>query len=109
MEGTMNTTDEIIVAIEASGIDATVVAAYAHEFGYTLDIPLVRQVEDQYLGSGTSLAEWAAEFGESVGLLDGLPEDLRYYFDYEAWARDGFMSGDLMSVEVGGRMHVFHT
>lgn len=38
---------------------------------------------------------------EDSGALDGLPENLRYYFDYEAYARNLKINGDLIECSRG--------
>ncbi|HGS4228948.1 TPA: antirestriction protein ArdA, partial [Klebsiella pneumoniae] len=40
-----------------------------------------------------SEADFAYGFVEDHGLLNEVPESLRVYFDYEAYARDLFSSG----------------
>ena len=46
--------------------------------------------------------QYAAEYIEDSGLLDDMPENLRYYFDVEAFARDMLLSGDICEVEIMG-------
>jgi hypothetical protein len=36
-----------------------------------------------------------------------VPESLRYYIDFKAWARDADLSGDIYSLRVDGEEHVF--
>lgn len=62
---------------------------------------------DNYAGSADSLEDWAAELLDGTGELESLPERLRGYFDYEAYARDIEMSGDIFTIEVDGTVHVF--
>jgi antirestriction protein len=40
---------------------------------------------------------------EDCGLLDEVPENLRYYFDYEAFARDLELNGDVSGFQFAGR------
>ncbi len=44
--------------------------------------------------------QYAAEYIEDSGLLDDMPENLRYYFDVESFARDMLLSGDINEVEI---------
>jgi antirestriction protein len=62
---------------------------------------------ENYAGSADSLEDWAAELLDGTGELESLPEHLRGYFDYEAYARDIELSGDIFTVEVDGTVHVF--
>jgi antirestriction protein len=59
--------------------------------------------QEAYQGEFDSLADWAEEFMESTGGLEAIPENLRYYFDYEAYGRDAQLGGDIYML---GR-HVF--
>jgi len=42
----------------------------------------------------TSMREVAEEYAKEVGLLDSIPEHLRYYFDFEAFGRDMSFEGE---------------
>jgi antirestriction protein len=57
--------------------------------------------QDAFQGKYQSEADWSAEHFESTGLLQSIPESLRSYIDYEAYARDERLNGDVMFVEVG--------
>lgn len=46
--------------------------------------------------------DYAHEYIEDTGMLDTLPEQLRYYFDYEAFARDMSLNGDVTECEYNG-------
>lgn len=46
--------------------------------------------EDRYRGYYDSEEAFAEELLEETGELSSIPENLRYYFDYEAYARDLF-------------------
>jgi len=47
---------------------------------------------------------------DSIGLLHGIPEDLRYYFDYGKCYRDGCLGGDIYPLTTSdGMVHVFHS
>ncbi|ECF6834911.1 hypothetical protein JJ33_24715 [Salmonella enterica subsp. enterica] len=49
--------------------------------------------DDAYRGEAESEEAWAQEMVEDNGLLNEVPEPLRSYFDFEAYARDLFSSG----------------
>ena len=50
--------------------------------------------------------EYAESYVEDCGLLDEMPENLRYYFDCEAFARDMLLSGDIYEVEIMNSTYV---
>jgi len=63
------------------------------------DIP--DQIDDVHLFEGTAV-EYAEAYLDDTGLLETIPENLRYYFDTEAFARDLVFSGDVVEVEIEG-------
>jgi len=57
---------------------------------------------DHYVGeSDNGPADWAEDWLEETGGLEGMPENLRPYFDFEAYARDCSM-GDIEFVDSEG-------
>ena len=54
--------------------------------------------DDAYQGEAQSEEGYAYEYAHEHDLLSSVPENLRCYFDYEAYARDLF-SGDLVFVD----------
>lgn len=66
-----------------------------------------RMHEEDYQGAWRSLADWAESFMEDTGGLDGMPENLRCYFDYKAFGRDAELGGDVVTFRVDGDLHVF--
>jgi len=67
----------------------------------------IELLESCYQGEWDSLEAWAEDYLEQTGQLAALPSQLRMYFDYAAFGRDCEMNGDLFTVDVGGRTHVF--
>ncbi|ELY6169644.1 antirestriction protein ArdA [Cronobacter sakazakii] len=49
--------------------------------------------DDAYRGEAESEEDFAQQHVEDCGLLSEVPDTLRSYFDYEAYARDLFSSG----------------
>ncbi|OVZ88312.1 antirestriction protein [Yersinia kristensenii] len=49
--------------------------------------------QDAYRGESSCEEDYAREFVENCGLLNDVPEFLRDYFDFEAYARDLFSCG----------------
>jgi len=63
------------------------------------------RVRDAYCGQYESALDYAYEFVNSTGMLHDVPESLRMYFNYEAFARDLFIK----NVSMGIDGHVFHS
>lgn len=64
-------------------------------------------IGESYQGTFDSPAAWAEQFLEDTGSLSQVPEHLRGYFDFEAYARDAELSGDIFVIEVDHQHHVF--
>ena len=52
-----------------------------------LDIPFDK-IDEAYAGTASSDVEFAEELADAIGLLDEVPDNLKMYFDMEAFARD---------------------
>lgn len=48
--------------------------------------------DEAYFGEWLTEQEFAENLVDECGLLADMPENLRYYFDYEAFARDLFIN-----------------
>lgn len=51
--------------------------------------------------------EVAEEYAEQVGLLESVPEELRYYFDFEAYGRDMEIEGNFVFTDSGNCIQIF--
>ncbi len=60
--------------------------------------------QDAMVYPGT-LKDYAEQYIDDTGALDGLPENLRYYFDYDAFARDLQLGGDMSEFEFDGETY----
>jgi antirestriction protein len=63
--------------------------------------------EDSYEGEFDSKVDWGDNYAVNTGMLDGIPMDLRYYFDMEKWVRDCELNGDISFVEYEGTLYAF--
>ena len=52
--------------------------------------------QDRYRGEYDSWEDFAEQLVDELGYLDEIPEHLRYYLDYEKYARDIRFSGDVV-------------
>ncbi|MBN2526971.1 MAG: antirestriction protein ArdA [Deltaproteobacteria bacterium] len=64
-------------------------------------------LQDEYAGEGDSLADWAESFLEETGGLENVPQNLRSYIDFDSYGNDMDISGDIFTLEVNGKTHVF--
>ena len=62
---------------------------------------------ESYSGTHDSPEAWAMEFWEETGMLDQVPEFAQGYIDYEQFARDARLGGDMVFVEKGRRVRAF--
>lgn len=91
---------------ESIDTDNATKAIYAAEhLGYSSIKEIISTLEDIYLFEGSAL-EYATQFIEDTGLANQLPENLQRYFDYEAYARDMVMGGDITEIEINGSNYV---
>lgn len=66
------------------------------------------EFEGAYLGEWESLEDYAAEFLDDCGALNGMEDGLRPYFDLSAYARDLRLGGDVWTADAeGGGVYVF--
>ena len=63
------------------------------------------KLDDITLFEGTAI-EYAEQYLEETGILNEIPQHLRYYFDTEAYARDLFAGGDITEVTIMGKDYV---
>ena len=74
-----------------SSIDDGVKEAYM----YLFDEWDEDKCNERYRGEFDSWTKMAEEFVDETGMLEGIPENLRYYFDYEAYGCDMRLGGDM--------------
>lgn len=75
---------------------------------YYCDLDEAKQaLEERYQGKYDSLEQWAEEFLHDTGDFAKIPENLRFYFDYEKYARDCDMGGDITTIDTDDGVAVF--
>ena len=84
--------------------EALVKAVYLLERGYGEE-QIFSHFDNVELYEG-SPKDYAEDFIADTRMLDGLPENLRYYFDVEAFARDMLLGGDISEVEIMGKRYI---
>jgi antirestriction protein len=91
--------------LELDEDDRELLAVYQDNIDSDGDIDTAR---DTFWGRFNSEEDWAANFLEDTGQLQEVPENLRNYIDFEAYARDARLGGDVAFVRHDGDVWVFH-
>jgi antirestriction protein len=69
----------------------------------------VDSFRDDYQGCYDDLADYAAQWTEETGGLEGCPEHLKNYIDFESMGRDFQLGGDIWVHDAGyKKLHVFN-
>ena len=67
----------------------------------------LEEFEERYQGEYDSVEDYAQQFLEDTGAIASIPENLRYYFDYEKYANDLEISGDINAEYIDDKCHIF--
>ncbi|MGJ9705150.1 antirestriction protein ArdA [Actinotignum sp. GS-2025b] len=73
----------------------------------THGLPSASEFEDSYRGEWDSFEDFAWDYVENSGLLEGVPEEVARYFDIDAYQRDLRFDYTLMDVVGGSGVYVF--
>lgn len=69
---------------------------------------LADDFQEAYRGQHDTLEAYAADYIEQTGMLDNVNETIKNYFDYESFARDLKLGGDVWTErDSDGNLHVF--
>lgn len=102
----LNNIAEAYRSAEANTVDWELFCEFCSHLGKDLCSEEISSYEDCFAGSSTNLVSWCQEFLEETGQLESIPENLRFYFDYEAYARD-IEINDVFTIKHNGETHVF--
>lgn len=98
--------DELCRAAEAIEYHGAAFALAMDNFS-TVD-EAIQACKDNYSGEWDSLDDFAADYAESSGMLDSVPEQIINYFDFEAFGRDMELGGEIWTArDENNRLHVF--
>jgi len=98
---------ELAIAI-AEHWDAPALRAFLDYENRSGDAQDIEDFENRFMGQYDSNEAWAEWYLEEAGLLETLPDALRYYIDTRAYASDAELSGDVSFVAAGyGTVYVF--
>jgi len=95
---------EIWEYMALSESDKEIVTLFRKYLDETGDIP---QALESYLGEYSSKEEWAESYLEESGVLDQVPEILKYHIDFNSFAHDAQLGGEVYFTSDTGRTHVF--
>lgn len=103
---------ELVCAIGAAIVEhGTIITGYLEHVGFPTDaeqLPaLLASFSESYQGAYESLEDWAEQYLQDTGLLEQVPESFRGYLDFESWADDAELSGEIFSVALENQTHVF--
>lgn len=90
----------------AESIEWSLFWQYCECFGELISPESVDKFQDSYAGSDESLEIWCERFLEESGLLAQIPDNLRLYFDFKAYASD-LEVYDVACLEFKDEIHVF--
>ncbi|HAV13886.1 MAG TPA: antirestriction protein ArdA [Opitutae bacterium] len=103
---TLNAIQEAYEKTEKEGIEWEAFCEFCAHMGHNIEADTVEMFSEAYAGTWNSLIEWCENFLEETGQLEAIPESLRFYFDYAAFARDMEIN-DVFTIEHGGEVLIF--
>jgi len=75
--------------------------------GYDLEEALEKKDDCMVYHDCNDMTDVAEQYAEETGLLDSIPENLRYYFDFEAYGRDMRIEGTFVFTNNGNCVQIF--
>lgn len=68
----------------------------------------IDEAREAFMGKADTESDWAAQWLEDTGGLEGVPAHLQNYIDFEAYARDARLGGDVTFVRHDGELWIFN-
>ena len=101
--------DDLFDWIALDDDDKELLAVYLENFDKADSISeTLDKARDSFQGKFDNEPDWAAEFLEDTGALESVPENLRNYIDFESYARDARIGGDVVFERHNGDVWVFY-
>lgn len=88
------------VAETLENLDSDIIEALLY-FGVEIDEIAEKAEECMVYSDCKDMSDVAMAYAEETGLLNSIPENLRYYFDYEALGRDMDIEGNFYFAKSG--------
>ena len=98
---------ELAELLEQHGPDLVQAAAEICDWDAANLDELRETITDRFQGTYSTVQDFAEQLAEDCGLLEQVPEQLRYYFDFEKYARDLELGGDIVQSRVNGDLFIF--
>jgi antirestriction protein len=103
----MITVEEQAVVDNVTGGNGNLFVAWCDNNGEPITEESLEQFEESFQGVWDSVVDYVAQFVEDTGMLGDMPESLRYYFDYDGYARDMILGGDIFTIPTVSGVAVF--
>lgn len=103
----LETIQEAYERAESESVEWELFCEYCAHMGHDIEADKVAMFSEAYAGTANSLEDWCENFLEETGQLDAIPENLRFYFDYAAFAHAMDTSGDVFTIDHNGDTLVF--
>jgi len=75
--------------------------------GYTLEDAMEKKDDCMIYYDCNDMADVAEQYAEETGLLGSIPENLRSYFDFEAFGRDMSFEGHFVFTDSGNCVQIW--
>ncbi len=90
----------------SEGIEWADLVAYCEYQSEDLTPEAVRTYQERFAGSASSIESWCDDYLEDSGQIEEIPDNLRSYFNIEAYARDMEIN-DVFTIDRPGEILVF--
>jgi len=97
---------EAFNAVSQEGIEWEVFTEFCNHIGHEIEPERIETYQECYAGSADNLEDWCHDFLDETGVMDQIPENLRFYFDVARYARDMEIN-DVFTIEHNHQTHVF--
>jgi antirestriction protein len=100
---------DLLLAEDTSNVSPQAFLDYCdnHHITYEHDLKeALSDCQDAYLGQYDRVLDYAIEYVDETGMLNDVPSTIANYFDYEAYAKDLVLSGDVWLSDNG---HLFRS
>ena len=102
----LETLNEMAETLESLDDDEKEVVDAIMSEGYSLEEALEKKDDCIVYCDCSDMEDVAREYAEQTGLLESIPENLRSYFDYEAYGRDMSFEGTFVFTNNGNCVQI---